>query len=96
MRFGYGLGAEDGVGAGEFGCAPGQAMVRLPTCSRLVGINRDKQVSSFKKQVIELQDVDLQQRVCYGFSPYSLLNQGVTPDTYYSLFKTVRKDTTFL
>ena len=26
---------------------------------------------------------DLQQRVCYGFSPYSLFNQGVTPDTYY-------------
>ena len=54
------------------------------------------QVLSFRKQVTQLQDVDLQQRVCYGFSPYSLLNQGVTPDTYYSLFKTVCKDTTFL
>ena len=39
---------------------------------------------------------DLQQRVCYGFSPYSLFNQGVTPDTYYSLFKTWCKDTAFL
>ena len=53
------------------------------------------QVLSFRKQVTQLQDVDLQQRVCYGFSPYSLLNQGVTPDTYYSLFKTVCKDSIF-
>ena len=34
---------------------------------------------------------DLQQRVCYGFSPYSLFNQGVTPDTYYSFLKPVAK-----
>lgn len=26
---------------------------------------------------------DLQQRVCYGFSPYSLFNQRVAADTYY-------------
>ena len=49
------------------------------------------QVSIFRKQVSQLQDADLQQRVCYGFSPYSLFNQGVTPDTYYSFLKLVAK-----
>ena len=48
-------------------------------------------VSSFRQQVSQLQDADLQQRVCYGFSPYSLFNQGVTPDTYYSFLKLVAK-----
>ena len=52
------------------------------------------QETSFKYQVAGnklLHGADLQQRVCYGFSPYSLINQGVTPDTYYSFLKLVAK-----